>query len=110
MRWEGPRIGSGGSSAFQAVNLAARWGAKRIILLGVDCRSPGSRWHGAHPHPMQPNPTETTMRLWLDAWRGAARDLRARGVEVINCAPGSALEAFPKMEIGEALAMERRPI
>ena len=103
MAWDGPCIGAGGSSAFQAANLAARWGVRRILLLGTDCHSPGARWHGPHRHPMQPNPTDATMRLWVDAWRAAAPELSARGVQVLNCTPGSAIDAFPAVPLDRAL-------
>src|SRR5262245_50094745 len=53
-------VGSGGNSGFQAVNLAAQFGATAIALIGFDYCVNGRdhHWHGPHPPPLF-NPTGT---------------------------------------------------
>jgi hypothetical protein len=95
----GETLGDGGNGGFQALNLAVNWGAKRILLVGYDMTlARGEHWHGRHPAGLN-NPREHTVRRWLSArWAAPA------GVEVVNCYPGSALAAFPRMEFEQAIA------
>ncbi len=86
----------GGNGAFQAVNLAAQWGAARILLAGVDyC---GRHWHDDHP-PQLRNPSEQQLRRWREIFDGEAETLRAWQVEVINLSATSALRAYQRAEI-----------
>jgi hypothetical protein len=90
----------GGNSGYQAINLAYLWGAKRIILVGFDCKPVGGKdhWFGQHPRGMtQIQPYQ----IWLDHFKRLAIDLWARNVRVINCSPDSALDCFPKQAIEE---------
>jgi len=94
--------GAGGHSGFQLLNLAVHLGAKRILLLGYDCRgTPEKRhWFGNHPTPLN---LASNYAAWLDPYREAAPQLAALGVEVINCTPDSAIDCFPRSRIGLAL-------
>lgn len=94
------RIGWGGNSGFQALNLAIQFGACRIALLGFDMRvDRGLHWHEDHDD----NPAAHAVDRWRKALDGQAGWLRKQGVEVVNCTPGSALTAYPRMGIAEAL-------
>lgn len=98
-------VGSGGSSGFQALNLAVQFGARRILLLGFDCddRS-GVHWYGRNMWPGAGNPAGSNFRRWVEAFHGIAGALEDLGVEVINAAPNSAIKAWPRMSVAEALA------
>lgn len=97
-------IGWGGNSGFQAVNLAAQFGCRRIVLVGFDMRVDfGVHWHGNHPGRMN-NPTEARVRKWAQRMDAAAADLAEFGVTVINASEISALLAYPKMKFEEAVA------
>jgi hypothetical protein len=88
----------GGNSGYQAINLAYLWGAKRIVLLGFDCKDVDDKahWFGQHPEGLtQIQPYQ----LWLNHFPAIAKDLAARGVEVINCYMDSAIQCFKKAEI-----------
>ena len=97
-----PQFGGGGNSAFQAMNIAALWGADRIILTGVDCMNPGEHHHGHHPAPLA-NARETTVQTWIKAFNWAAPLLAARGVEVVNCSRTTALKCFPRVRLEDVL-------
>lgn len=94
-------VGHGGHGGFQAVNLAIQLGARRVLLVGLDLR--GGHWHGDHLLPLR-NPTEGNLARWRERLDGVAPAIAALGVEVLNCSPGSALSAFRRMKLEEALA------
>lgn len=99
-------IGAGAGSGFQALNLAVQFGARRIALVGLDCRvDQGLHWHGAHGGQLS-NPTCVTAALWTKYLDDAAPALEARGVEVVNCSPVSALTAYRHAELADVLARE----
>ena len=98
----GVNFGDGGNSAYQALNIAAMWGADRILLTGVDCMRPGEHHHGHHPPPLA-NSREKTIDNWLKAFDKIAPLLVARGVEVINCTRVTALECFPRARLEDVL-------
>ena len=92
------RVHFGSNGGYQAINLAYLFGAKRIILLGFDCKDIDDKahWFGQHPDGLiQRQPYD----LWLNKYPGLAHDLAAEGVEVINCSMDSAIEWFTKMKI-----------
>lgn len=98
-----PVIGWGGNSGFQAVNLAAHFGTKRIILVGFDMRVDlGVHWHGDHRAGLN-NPTPSSVERWRWILDRAAPDLAERGIEVVNASPVSALTAYPKIDLRQAL-------
>lgn len=82
----------GGSGGYQALHLAVSLGAKRVLLFGYDCH--GGHWHGPHPDKLG-NPVDRTFRGWIQAFKKIAPELAKRGVEVVNCTPGSKLLCFP---------------
>lgn len=90
----------GGNSGYQAINLAYLWGAKRIILLGFDCKpiDGKSHWFGQHPQGL--NQTQN-FNIWISNFNMLAKDLEREGIEVINCSVESALDCFKKVKIEE---------
>ena len=97
-------IRNGGNSGYSAVHLAAHLGCKRILLCGFDMHGP--RWHGRHPEPLR-NAGEGIFAGWIARFGTLAPELEKRGIEVVNCTPGSALTCFPMMDLGEALDESR---
>jgi hypothetical protein len=98
-------VGAAGNSGFQALNLAAQFGATRILLVGFDAHGrSGEHWYGRNGWNFANNPTEDNYRRWRAAFDAAATDLAERGIEVINASPVlSDIRAFPKMTIPAAL-------
>lgn len=89
-------ITTGTNSGLLACHVAVTLlGATSLILLGVDLH--GTHYFGPHPAPLrntQPHRFEQ-MKKQFRQWK--------QGVPVVNCAPGSALDCFPKASLSEAL-------
>lgn len=114
--WGGPRgfddrvdfLRSGFNSGYQAMHLAAHLGVKRVLLLGFDMHAHrGEHWHGDHswrPGFASPYP------LFIESFAFGAPEFARRGVDVINCTPGSALDCFPMATVEEGLSDGVRPM
>jgi len=97
-------LATGRHSGFQALNLAILAGASKVLLLGYDARrgADGStHFHGDHPVTA---PAEAAFAEFRRSFSAAQADIEAAGVKVLNCSPGSAIDAFPKVSLQEALA------
>ncbi|MCX7140536.1 MAG: hypothetical protein NT123_05415 [Proteobacteria bacterium] len=98
-------ICSGRNSGYQALNIAILAGTKTVILLGFDAREPTadrkSHWFGDHPR-VEPVAVYAEYRK---AFSAAEVAITAAGVQVLNCSPGSAIDAFPKMALVDALRL-----
>lgn len=89
----------GFNSGLRAIQLAAKLGAARVLLLGYDCHiQNGTHWHGDHEK--LSNPTAALCKEWQKYYR---RESIKIGAQVINCTPGSALDCFPKQPIEMAV-------
>jgi len=96
-------VGAGGTSAFQALNLAVQWGARRIGLVGVDCRlDDGEHWHARTPA-QRGALRQSAVDRWIKAFDRAAPVLVGLGVEVVNHSGASALTGFRKEPLPEVL-------
>lgn len=93
-------IRTGRNSGYQAVHFAAQAGAKCILLCGMDFRN--GHWHPEHAAPLR-----TTHPDYYDIFRAHFQTLvdplAERGIEVLNCTPGSALRCFPFADLAEVL-------
>lgn len=99
------RIFTGGNSGFQAINLAFLWGAVRIILLGYDMhRGHDGRRHWHHDHPRELGNLGDLVQ-WRARFVPMAASLQRLGVQVINASRSTALDAFPKMLLEQALGV-----
>lgn len=91
----------GGHSGFHAINLAVQFGAKRIVLVGFDMRlDNGAHWHADAAQRRKNAKDVAECRDALDA---CAPQFVELGVEVINASDVSALSAYPKMSLMEAI-------
>ena len=93
-----------GNSGAQAINLAMVFGAKRVLLLGFDMKAGPkgeAHWFGQHP----PQLVQIQLyREWMHHLTQAAPDAAARGVDIVNVTPGSALECFRRGDLLQELA------
>jgi hypothetical protein len=106
------------NSGSAAVSIAANAGAKRIILLGFDMKlgdGGGKHWHRLY------NPTFSSKEITnlrkigfrheikmpferhLRGFPQMAKDAQARGIEIINACPESAITVFPKCNVKDLL-------
>lgn len=98
---EPDRLALGRHSGYQAINLAVHLGAKRIVLLGYDMQPAGDRHHFFGDHPTGSRPR---YRDWVPHFASLVEPLAALGIEIVNASRATAIEAFPKMTLAEALA------
>lgn len=97
-------LAGGGSSGFQALNLAIQFGCRDIALVGFDASlAHGTHWHGDHGGGLK-NPLDETTEIWRVAMDRAAPFLAELGVRVVNCSPISAISGFPKVPLEDWLA------
>lgn len=92
-------LATGGNSGYQALHLAVHAGARRALLCGYDMTGKrGAHFFGDHPRNLRTTDEASFGRF---APRFAA--LAGRGTEIINCSPGSAIECFPRADLGDIL-------
>ena len=86
---------SGGHSGFQALQLAISLGSTRVYLLGYDCKPKGNltNYFGTKCKALH---RDSDYKSWPQFYR----DLNIpEGVEVLNATPGSAIDAYPRVDI-----------
>lgn len=96
-----PQLGCvrhGQGSGYAAVHLAAQFGARRIVLVGFDCREVAGKPHyfGAHPKAIR---SPMPFALWQERFEGLGQELKRRRVTILNATPGSALKCFKPVEL-----------
>lgn len=87
-------IHTGSNSGYQAINLAVLAGAKRILLLGYDMKFDKGRAHAHNGHPA--TTSECQYLSYAKSFSTMIPFLDRLGVEVVNCTPGSAIQAFKR--------------
>lgn len=94
---------AGRNGAHQALNLAIRAGAARVLLLGCDGGpiDGATHHHGGHGEAISAATWEAVRRSYSAA-EGA---IAALGVDVVNCSARSHIESFRKMELADALRL-----
>ena len=96
------------NSGAQALQIAVKAGAARILLLGMDMT--GGHWHGPHAAPLR-DTHEDMYPVWCDLLTQYAQALCARGgPEIVNCSPVSRLMCWPRMSLEDALARAELPV
>ena len=98
-------VGAGGNSGFQAVNLVAQFGAKKILMIGFDMdhRTRYPHWYGRNNGPGRTNPDHFNYDRWRKAFTQSSAILHDAGIEVINASLKSTLKCFKMMSVGETL-------
>ena len=104
---EGLKLGHWKNSGAQAVHLAARLYAKRIFLLGFDYSGSKAEKTGTRDHWFGYHKDKDGIRLDINSdvdeikrlFRILTDHIQSRGVEIINCSPGSTIDWLPKSTI-----------
>jgi hypothetical protein len=95
-------IRTGKNSGYQAIHIAAHLGVRKILLCGFDMREVKGKKHWFGEHPPSINKTQP-FNVWISLFNVLAPMLRAKGIEVINCTPESALRCFKEESLEKAL-------
>lgn len=88
------------SSGHVAACLAARMGAPKIVLVAFECRDVNGRTHGHGDY--SAHDLSVFTERFIPGWAGLAKAFARKGVEVVNATPGSAIDAFPFVDLGRA--------
>lgn len=91
------------NSGCGAVSLAASRGAKRVILVGYDCKKSGGNVHHHGDHPPSLGNAKS-MSKWFPRFDKLAADMKRLRVEVLNASRETALTCFPRIDLETALA------
>lgn len=88
-----------------AINLAAHFGVKRIMLLGFDMKADDygkTHWHAGLPN--YHKATES-LSFWkfMKSFPQIAIDAERKHIEIINVNPDSAIKEFPKVNLKDVL-------
>lgn len=93
---------TGSNSTYQAVHIAIHAGASRVLLFGVDMT--GGHWHGKHPPGLRETPEEH-YALFMRRFETLVEPAAKLGVDVVNCTPGSALNAFRRSTLQQEIEL-----
>jgi hypothetical protein len=93
-------ITTGGNSGYQAIHLAAYWGASRIVLLGYDMQRTFNRDHhfGKHDGGL---PNGRGFPFWIRRFKPLIKDLEVLGVKVVNCSRHTAITCIQRKPLAE---------
>jgi hypothetical protein len=92
-------VALGLNGAYQSINVAVHLGASRVLLLGVDMQ--GGHFFGRHPNNSGP-----PFSMCLQRFETLVEPLKTAGVEVLNCSRKTALKAFPRVELEQAIGLD----
>ena len=94
-RLEGLPMGT--NSGLWAMHVAVMLGATSMLLLGFDMG--GTHYFGPHPEGLK-----NTKPHRFEQFKRQFANYRPRGVEVVNCTPGSALKCYRMASLDACLA------
>jgi len=98
-------IYSGYTISYFALQLAVYMGFKKIFFLGLDLKHDGPKTHFFGQDPQTINHEKTEFPRMMKMLQHGANMLADTDIKVYNCSPVSTLEAFPKIDFGEATAL-----
>lgn len=87
------------NSGLLGVKAAVLMGATKVLLCGFDLHSPGKHFFGRHGGSLR-----STTAQRMEAFKRQFERYQPRGVEIINCTPGSALRVYPMASLDACLA------
>lgn len=87
------------NSGLLGIKVAVLMGATKVLLCGFDLHSPGQHFFGRHGGGLR-----STTAQRMEAFKRQFERYQPRGVEIINCTAGSALQAYPMVNLNACLA------
>ncbi len=95
-------VKTGGHGGYQAINLAVHYRPRRIVLLGYDMQaSADGRNHFFGEHP---DGSHVNYDAHLGAYYTLIKPLAKLNIEIVNASRISAINAFPRVSLADALA------
>lgn len=95
-------VKSGGHGGYQAINLAVHFRPRRIVLLGYDmCAAADGRNHFFGEHA---DGSHINYDAHLGAYYTLIKPLAKLNIEIVNASRVSAINAFPRVSLADALA------
>ncbi|BCH33147.1 hypothetical protein MesoLjLc_50770 [Mesorhizobium sp. L-8-10] len=91
-------IRSGGNGGYQAVHLAAKLGARTIILVGYDYSDDGARLHWFGPHKGEMD-KHSNVQNWRKHMRELTDELAGRGIRCVNATIRSTIDWLPRVSL-----------
>ncbi len=98
-------VDTGTNSGLLGIMVAVKLGASRVLLCGFDLKDAGNHFFGAHPTGLKSTPP-ARMEMFKRQFAG----YRPRGIEILNCTPGSALTCYPFSTLETELAICAEPV
>lgn len=92
-----PGAAMGSNSGLLALRVAVLLGARQVLLLGLDLG--GTHFFGKHQAPLKNTKPER-----FEEFKRQFADYRPKGVDIVNCTPGSALTCYRMAELDAVLA------
>lgn len=89
---------SGTNSGLLGLMVAASLGATKVLLCGMDMHSPGGHFFGNHPANLK-----STTAQRMEVFKKQFARYQPKGVDIVNCTPGSALMAYRVGNLEEEL-------
>ena len=92
------------NSGGMAIDLAAKFGVKRILLLGFDMKPINNRthWHTGMPNYLKPT-SNISFQRFLRTFEVISQDAKQRGIEILNVNEDSAINEFKKVRLQDVL-------
>lgn len=98
-------LAHGDNSGYAAINLAYHLGAAKIVLLGFDMGSNGSKTHFHDGYPVKPTSKNIYEKRFVVSFPHIAKELKNKGIKVYNASDRSTLTCFPKITIEKSLTL-----
>jgi hypothetical protein len=85
-----------------AIGLAVSCGAKKVILIGYDCKKTDGKthWHGDHVEGLS---NAQSIKSWVYKFNCVALFANQKGVDVINASRDTSLECFRREKLEDIL-------
>lgn len=91
----------GKCSGYQTINVAVHLGARRIVLVGYDCKR--SAAGALHWYECRGTAGASDFAIWSRHYATLPPVLKAIGVDVLNASRDTAITAFPRISLENAL-------
>lgn len=91
------------NSGAGAISLAARGGAKKIVLIGYSLKTVDGQQHHHGDHPKGLGNAKS-MHKWPEAFQRLRKDLDKKGIEYVNCTTDTLLD-WPWEELDNVLQL-----